>query len=267
MVDPAWLAAERHAVVLADVRWYLDGRPGRAAYEADHLPGAIFVDLEAQLSGPDGPDRGRHPLPEPDAFAAAMTSLGIGDDVPVVAYDDQGGVVAARLVWMLRVLDHPAALLDGGLEAGKGAIEPPGRSVARRTFTPRPWPAARLAGIAEASDRANVVLDARARARFRGDEEPVDHRAGHIPGARSAPCHENLGADGRFLPVDQRRRRFVAAGVGVGASVVAYCGSGVSACHDLLALEHAGLGLGRLYPGSWSHYSQVLDRPVATGEG
>lgn len=265
VVDRDWLEARREAVVLADVRWYLDGRSGRAAYEQGHLPGAVFVDLEGQLSRRPGPGEGRHPLPEPADFAAAMSTLGIGDETPVVAYDDQGGVVAARLVWMLRAVGHEAALLDGGLVAHEGPLERSHPPVAARAFTARPWPPERLADVDEATDPANVVLDARSPGRFRGDEEPVDARAGHIPGARSAPCRENVGPDGRFLPADRLRQRFEEAGVREGAPVVAYCGSGVSACHNLLALELAGLGRGRLYPGSWSHYSQLLDRPVETG--
>jgi thiosulfate/3-mercaptopyruvate sulfurtransferase len=134
------------------------------------------------------------------------------------------------------------------------------------TFTPRPWPAHRLAELADAVDPARVVLDARDAARFRGDLEPIDPRPGHIPGARSLPCRDNLDADGRFLPVAALRERFRAAGVVDGEAVVSYCGSGVTACHNLIALEYAGLGTGRLYPGSWSQYSHVADRPAALGD-
>jgi thiosulfate/3-mercaptopyruvate sulfurtransferase len=129
-----------------------------------------------------------------------------------------------------------------------------------------PWPAERLASIDDAADRRNVVLDARQRERYRGDEEPIDPRAGHIPGARSLPARENLGADGRFLPVEQLRDRLTAAGAVQGARVVSYCGSGVTACHTLLAMEHAGLGAGRLFPGSWSQWSSDPARPAATGD-
>jgi thiosulfate/3-mercaptopyruvate sulfurtransferase len=153
-----------------------------------------------------------------------------------------------------------SASYDGPLER-EPAQRPPAR------FTPRPWPAQRLAGIDDAADRANLVLDARDRERFRGDHEPLDPRAGHIPGARNLPCRENLDERGRFLPVAQLRERFAQAGVRGGASVVSSCGSGVTACHNLLALEHAGLGPGRLYPGSWSQYSHARERPVATGDG
>jgi thiosulfate/3-mercaptopyruvate sulfurtransferase len=270
VVDRNWLRQHEREVVLADVRWYLDGRSGRGAYEAGHLPGAVFVDLDRALAaaGAAPPTRGRHPLPDPDAFAAAMAALGIGDDDVVVGYDDEGGVIAARLVWMLRATGHPAALLDGGLRPGDElSAAPVERPPAR--FTPRPWPGQRLAGLADAVDRANIVLDARARERYRGEVEPVDPRPGHIPGARSLPARENLSPDGHVLPVDELRRRFAAVGVDAAAAarrVVSSCGSGVTACHTLLLLEHAGLGEGRLYPGSWSAYSSDPSLPAATGD-
>lgn len=266
VVDPCWLRAHRDDVVLADVRWYLDGRSGRAAYDAGHLPGAVFVDLDRWLAGEAGPAAGRHPLPDPERFAEGMGELGIGDADPVVAYDDAGGVMAARLVWLLRAVGHDAALLDGGLTAYDGPLEQHTPPRPATVFTPRPWPAERLAGIDDALDPANVVLDARAPERFRGEEEPVDPRAGHIPGARSLPCRDHVDERGRFLPPEELRRRFAGVGATDGAAVVSYCGSGVTACHTLLALEQAGLGPGRLYPGSWSQYSADPDRPVATGD-
>ena len=263
VVGPDWLEARADAV-LADVRWYLDGRSGRHAYESGHLPGAVFVDLDTCLAGPPSPAAGRHPLPDPEAFAEAMGRLGIGDHSVVVAYDDAGGTVAARLVWMLRVLGGDAALLDGGIDAYPGRRETAvaGRPPAR--FSPRRWPADALAGIDEVTDPGLVVIDARDPARYRGEHEPVDPRAGHIPGARSLPCRENLDSAGRFLPADRLRDRFEA--VGAGPKTVSYCGSGVTACHNLLAMEHAGLGRGRLYPGSWSQYSADPDRPAEIGE-
>lgn len=265
VVDLAWVLERGDRVVLADVRWYLDGRSGRAAYDSGHLPGAVFVDLDRWLARPASPAAGRHPLPEPEVFAEGMAAAGIGDGDIVIGYDDAGGVVAARLVWMLRATGHEAALLDGGLSAYAGELSrgEPVRPPA--VFTSRPWPADRLAGIDDAAGGGFVVLDARDPARFRGDAEPVDPRAGHIPGARNMPCRENLEPGGRFLPVPELRERFAAAGVRDGASVVSYCGSGVTACHNLLAIEHAGLGVGRLYPGSWSQYS-ATDRPAATGD-
>lgn len=265
VVSAEWLEGNRAAVVLADVRWYLDGRDGRAAYAAGHLPGAVFVDLERWLAAPAGTG-GRHPLPAPEVFAEGMSLAGIGDGDRVVAYDDQGGVIAARLVWMLRVLGEPAALLDGGLNAGGVDLECGEVKPARARFSPRPWPPQELADAGAASDPANLVIDAREPARFRGELEPVDPRAGHIPGARSLPCRENLDRRGRLLPVALLRERFTAAGWNGTAPVVSYCGSGVTACHNLIVMEHAGLGRGRLYPGSWSQYSQDENLPVATGE-
>jgi thiosulfate/3-mercaptopyruvate sulfurtransferase len=275
VVDVDWWSARRDDPhqpdpVLADVRWYLDGRSGRAAYDAGHLPGAVFVDLDRWLAAHAEPHLGRHPLPEPAVFAEGMRSLGIGDDDVVVAYDDEGGVTAARLVWMLRSTGHEAAVLDGGLTAWAGPLETMTPERPRTTFAVRPWPNERLATIDDAADPANLVLDARNADRFRGEVEPVDPKAGHIPGARNLPCRANLDASGRFLPVDELRRRFAAVGVGDGRAsateVISYCGSGVTACHNLIALEHAGFGTGRLYPGSWSQYSSTPDRPIATGD-
>ena len=264
VVDLAWDGA-RDAVP-ADVRWYLDGRSGRHAYEQGHLPGAVFVDLDTALSGPGSARDGRHPLPDPDDFAAAMARIGIGDRDPVLAYDDAGGVIAARLVWMLRVTGHEAALLDGGLTAYDGPLE---RAILRRppaTFTPRPWPVDRLADVEDALDPAHVVLDARDQGRYRGEQDPVDPRPGHVPGALNLPCRENLDERGRFLPVDVLRQRFADRGVTRDSTVVSYCGSGVTACHNLLALELSGLPAGRLYAGSWSQYSHAEERPVAVGD-
>ncbi len=260
-----WLREHRAAVVVADVRWYLDGRSGRAAYAAGHIPGAVFVDLDRWLAGAAGPQAGRHPLPAPEVFAEGMGRVGIGDADTVVAYDDAGGVIAARLVWMLRATGHEAALLDGGLQAWDGELEAAAPALAPAAFTPTPWPPDRLASIDDAADAANVVLDAREGERYRGETEPVDPLPGHIPGARSLPARANLDPSGRFLDADTLRERLVAAGVRDGASTVSSCGSGVTACHTLLAMEHAGLGLGRLYPGSWSQWSHSADRPAATG--
>jgi thiosulfate/3-mercaptopyruvate sulfurtransferase len=253
-------------VVLADVRWYLDGRSGRAAYEAGHLPGAVFVDLDAWLSGDPAAGGGRHPLPAPETFARGMAQLGIGDEHRVVAYDDAGGVIAARLVWMLRATGHDAALLDGGLAAHEGPLDTAEPRRPAATFTPRPWPAELLADVEDATDRRNVVLDARPADRYRGAPDPHDPRAGHIPGARSLPCREHLGADGRLRSPQALRSRFAAVGVTGEEPVVSSCGSGVTACHTLLVMEHVGLGRGRLYAGSWSAYSREPGRPVATGD-
>jgi thiosulfate/3-mercaptopyruvate sulfurtransferase len=265
VVDAAWWRERRDEVVLADVRWYLDGRSGRAGYESGHLPGAVFVDLDRWLAAPASPSAGRHPLPNPVVFAEGMASLGIGDDDLVVGYDDAGGVIAARLVWLLRATGHLAALLDGGMAAYDGPLETGTTERPEATFTARPWPAYLLADIDDASEPDAVVLDARDAERYRGDVEPVDPRAGHIPGARNLPCRTNLDAAGRFLPPAELRRRFEAVGAAADVPVVSYCGSGVTACHNLLALEFAGLGPGRLYPGSWSQYSNDASRAAATG--
>ncbi|KXP07841.1 sulfurtransferase [Tsukamurella pseudospumae] len=258
-VDAAWVRANP-GVILADTRCYLDGRSTREAYDAGHLPGAVYVDLDGYLAAPASPEAGRHPLPTPEAFAAGLSAAGIGDGATVVAYDDAGGVMAARLVWLLRSLGEDAALLDGPL----GPLDDTGTVVpSPATFTPRPWPADRLATIDEASAGAVPVIDARPADRFRGENETVDPRAGHIPGAVSVPCRDNV-VDGALLPVPELRDRFEAAGLRPGEDFVAYCGSGVSACHNLLTAEHAGFDGGRLYPGSWSQYAGT-DRPAATG--
>jgi thiosulfate/3-mercaptopyruvate sulfurtransferase len=279
-IDVDWLEAHRDEVVLADCRWYMDGRSGRAAYEGGHIPGAVFVDLDTALTRHADPaEEGRHPMATPERFAAAMAALGIGDEDTVVAYDDAGGVIAARLVWMLRATGHEAALLDGGLPAWPGELETADAVREPVEFTAREWPAERLAGIDEvatisadapgasgppdaaptatdsgaASLRPSgpVLIDARQRERFEGEPDDVDPRAGHIPGALSVPCRENLDADGRLLPVDDLRAR-----LDLGADVISYCGSGVTACHNLLAMEQAGLAPGRLFPGSWSQWSR-----------
>jgi thiosulfate/3-mercaptopyruvate sulfurtransferase len=268
VVDAAWLRAHRGAVVVADCRLYLDGRSTRVGYDAGHLDGAVYVDLERWLAAPASAAEGRHPLPSPETFAEGMSRAGIGDDTTVVAYDDAGGVMAARLVWMLRATGHDAALLDGGLEAWDEPLSREAAEVAPARFTPVPWPADRLADADDAASDANVVIDARQAERFRGETEPVDPRPGHIPGARSLPAREHLApGTGLLRPVGELRARFAAVGVVGGAAVVSSCGSGVSACHNLLVMEHAGLGPGRLYPGSWSQWSADPDRPAATGDG
>ncbi len=293
-VDIEWVREHRDEVVLADCRWYTDERSAREAYIGGHIPGAVFVDLDTALTSDEDPAlAGRHPLAEPDDFAAAMAALGIGDEDTVIAYDDAGGVIAARLVWMLRVIGHEAALLDGGLAAWPDALEPgppaavdlapatPSavdltagiRPLGRprggegTTFTARPWPAELIASIEETAALAagdGVVLDARPADRFAGAPDNLDPRPGHIPGSRSVPCRENLDPAGRLLPVADLRPRFA---VEDAAEVISSCGSGVTACHNLLAMEQAGLGRGRLFPGSWSQWSRDPDRPVQIGAG
>jgi thiosulfate/3-mercaptopyruvate sulfurtransferase len=264
-VHGRWLEAHRHEVVLADARWYLDGRSGRAAYEAGHLPGAVFIDLDAWLSGPGG-SAGLNPLPDPDVFAHGMSSLGIGDEATVIAYDDAGGVIAARLVWMLRALGHRAALLDGGLAAWAGQLETTTVEPVPATFTASPWPRSQLAELEDLTVDARILIDARDADRFEGRLQlPTDPQAGHIPGAVNVPCRRNLLADGRLRPIDEVRRAFQEVGVTDATAVVSYCGSGVTACHNLLALESAGLGRGRLYAGGWSHYAADPSHPAELG--
>ncbi|MGE0877707.1 MAG: sulfurtransferase [Acidimicrobiia bacterium] len=266
VVDAAWLSDHPDAIV-ADVRWYLDGRSGRAAYEGGHLPGAIFVDIGSDLARHGEPTEGRHPLPSPEYFAAAIGRLGIGDGDTVVAYDDTGGSTAARLVWMLRVTGHDAALLDGGLAAYTGELET-GSGVPRppTTFAVTPWPADRIVSADDiAAGAASTVIDARAGERYRGEVEPVDPRAGHIPGALNAPWADNLLPDSRFADPDTLRARYRSLGVTADDPVV-YCGSGITACHDVLALERAGYPNVKLFVGSWSAWSSDPARPVATGD-
>ena len=269
LVGGTWLEANLERVVVADVRWYLDGRSGRAAYEKGHIPGAVFVDLDEALSGPPGSAGGRHPLPHPEHFAAALGAAGIGDGGAVVVYDDASGMVAGRLWWMLRSLGERVAVLDGGLAAWQGALSTDYPDITPARFTPRPWPPEAFASIAEVDelrrDPATVVLDARSPERYRGEPNAIDPRFGHIPGAVSAPCAANLAPDGTLRGPDELRQGYAAAGAGEDACVVAYCGSGVSACLDLLALEVAGLGGGRLFVGSWSAWGADAGRPVATG--
>ena len=266
LVDTKWLGDHAGAVVVADVRWYLDGRSGREAYHRGHIPGARFVDLDADLSGPPTKAGGRHPLPSPEKFAAAMGRLGIGDDTAVVAYDDVGGVVASRLWWMLDSLGRTAVVLDGGLDARDGRLETAAPAWRPEVFTARPWPAERLATIDEVdaarTDPGALVVDARSVERYRGEPNQIDPRFGHIPGAVSMQVGDNL-RDGRLRPASELRARYAEAGA-ADRAVIAYCGSGVSACHDLLAIRHAGLGDGRLFVGSWSAWGADPDRPVAT---
>lgn len=286
LISPAALHARLAdpALRIVDLRWYL-GRPGdgRRAYEAGHLPGAIHLDLETDLSGSAADGPGRHPLPSPAAFARRMAQVGIGDGTFVVGYDDVGGWVAARLWWMLEHAGHrEVAVLDGGIAAWQAAGYPlvDGRAgesspSATPATTPTsltlrgPAAAGRWTGTIERDTlRARlgdvVLLDARAGARYRGETEPVDPVAGHIPTALSAPTDGNLGPDGRFLPPDELRRRFDALGADGAREVVTSCGSGTSACHHALAMRVAGLADPTLYVGSWSDWSRA-GYPVATG--
>jgi thiosulfate/3-mercaptopyruvate sulfurtransferase len=255
--------------VVADVRWYLDGRDGRAAYEAGHLPGAVWVDLDRQLAAHDLPaTEGRHPFPTPDQFGAAMSALGIGNGSVVVAYDDTGGLTAGRLVVMLRMVGVDAAVLDGGLANWGGRVQQGWVEPASATFTAVPWPADRLASADEAAARAAAgaaVLDARSHERFTGAVTQIDPRPGHMPGARNAPWSAVLDGSGRIRPVDELLAHYEQLGVTVDEPAIAYCGSGVSACMNIVALEHAGLPPARLYVASWSGWSADPGRPAELG--
>jgi thiosulfate/3-mercaptopyruvate sulfurtransferase len=256
------------ALRIADVRWYV-GEPerGRREYDEGHLPGAIFVDLDRDLAAPTGP--GRHPLPDPAAFAARMAELGIGREDLVVAYDDSLGTIAARLWWMLDNLGHEhVALLDGGLKAWRAAGLP--LSTDRATFPageplapPRAW--SRVIDRPALIERLDEValLDARAPERYRGETEPVDPRPGHIPSAINAPARVSLDSDGRFLSPTAVAERLGAVAPAT-RPVVVSCGSGVTACHTAFAFRLAGLPDPVLYPGSYSDWSRT-DLPVATG--
>lgn len=255
--------------LLLDVRWALTTQADRDGYLAGHLPGARFVDLDRDLAAPAGRG-GRHPLPGPEEFGRAMRALGARADTPIVCYDAGPGTAAARAWWLLRVHGHPRVrVLNGGLGAWSAAgraletgpvTAPPGDFVASGTGG-EIVTADELPGFVE---RGGLLLDARDLERFLGRSEPVDPVAGHIPGAVSAPTTANLGGDGRFLAADALRARFGDLGAGPGRPVAVYCGSGVTAAHQVLALESAGIRA-RLYPGSWSHWITDPARPVATG--
>ena len=259
LTDPDWAVVDcRHRLTDPDY--------GEAAYREAHVPGAVFAHADRVLSGEPVTDRGRHPLPGPDALRSRFGALGIDSDTQVVAYDDAGGAVAARLWWMLRYMGHRrAAVLDGGwpmwLAAG-GATRSGEESRAARKFEGEPrreW----VVTIDEVGS-ARRLVDSREPARYRGETEPIDRVAGHVPGARNHHFALNLGEDGRFLDPTEVRTRLERTLDGAPAEeAVFYCGSGVSACHNLLALAHAGLPAARLYVGSWSEWSSDASRPVA----
>lgn len=255
---------------LLDLRWQLSAPDApafdaRAAYEEGHLPGAVFVDLNRELAAPPGP-RGRHPLPDLAEFGAAMRRAGVSAGTPVVVYDGGQGWAAARAWWLLRATGHPdVRVLDGGLTAWEGPLSTEVPAPAEGDFAPLPEATGVLdADGAAALAESGVLLDARAGERYRGEVEPIDRVGGHIPGALSAPTMENVGPDGRFLPAADLRDRFKALGVSGDAPVGVYCGSGVSAAHEALALAVAGIPAA-LYVGSWSEWSNDPSRPVAVG--
>ena len=268
LVDAGWLAGalDDPRVRVIDFRWYLDGRSGLEAYRSGHVPGAVFVDLDGAVTG-HRPGAGRHPLPEREAFQRVMREAGVNRDSQVVVYDDQGGSPAARLWWLLRYFGHDAvALLDGGLRSWSGQLATGDETAPQGDFVAgQPRDEMKL-DYKEVRDLAatSLLVDARSPQRFRSELEPIDPVAGHIPGATNAPWEGNLGPDGRLKSPEELRRRFAAIGIQNGSEAVAYCGSGVSACMNLLALEVAGLGGARLYPGSWSDWSNRPDAEIAT---
>jgi thiosulfate/3-mercaptopyruvate sulfurtransferase len=270
LVDSAALAAELagdRPPLLLDVRWSLAGT-GPADYAAGHLPGAVFADLDADLCGPPGPG-GRHPLPEPGPLQAALRRLGVRAGHPVVAYDAGGATptgAAARAWWTLRWADHAdVRVLDGGYAAWLAA----GLPVTTEPVTPAPGDVTVRPGGMPTADAptatAGVLVDARAGARYRGESEPVDPVAGHIPGAVNQPATVTVGEDGRLLAPDALRAAYARLGVRPDRPVAAYCGSGVTAAQTVLALTVAGYRPA-LYVGSWSHWITDPARPVATGE-
>jgi thiosulfate/3-mercaptopyruvate sulfurtransferase len=266
LADPQW--------VVIDCRFVLaEPAAGERAYRQGHIPGARYAHLERDLSARVTVDSGRHPLPDKERLAATLGVWGIGPASQVVVYDDAGGAMAARLWWLLRWMGHSGvAVLDGGwgqwLQEG-GAVSPEAPPPAQAAFEPQPplveWVSSEALQGAMLHQTIQV-LDARAAERFRGDVEPIDAVAGHVPGAMNRPLQCNLAADGRFLPAVELRRQFTALlGPIAPRQVVHMCGSGVTACHNLLAMEHAGLSGSRLYAGSWSEWIRDSSRPVAKG--
>ena len=262
LVSADWLADHLDDVRVVDVRWYLDGRSGRAAYEAGHLPGAVWLDVDTDLSDPASAAAGRHPLPSPERFAAALGRAGIASGTPVVAYDDDGGSKATRLWWLLRALDEPVAVLDGGLAAWPGPLTADVPDPAPGERAPRPWPAEFFVEADALLADGRPIYDARTAERYARGDPAIDPRPGHVPGALSAPWGANLDASGRFRSAAELRGRFAAA---VDGGAIAYCGSGVTACHDLLAMELAGIESTALYTGSWSQWGADPSRPAETG--
>ncbi len=255
---------------ILDVRWRLDRPDGRPDYLAAHVPGAVYVDLDSQLARHGDPADGRHPLPPVEQLQRDVRGWGIGDSDTVVVYDDLKNLSAARAWWLLRYAGiDDVRLLDGGLRAWAAAGLPletgeaPAPATGSATLNYGAL-AALTIDDAAAFPGAGVLLDARAAERYRGEVEPIDPRAGHIPGARSAPTTENVDADGCFLPPEQLRARFAALGVQAGTPVAAYCGSGVTAAHEVVALALAGFDAA-LFPGSWSMWANHPDRAVAVG--
>ena len=252
---------------LGNVSW------GETEYARAHLPGALYLHLDRDLSSPISAHSGRHPLPDPGSYAARLAALGVTPESQIVAYDQGNGAYGARLWWLARWIGlRNVAVLDGGMAAWRAAglpletaVRTPKPSAFTPTVTPNTWVTSDA--VDELRQRpGNLLVDARGAERFAGRNETLDPVAGHVPGARNRPFLDNLGADGRFLPADVLRQQFTTLlGSANASSVVAMCGSGVTACHNLLALEHAGFSGARLYAGSWSEWIRDPRRPVATG--
>ncbi len=276
LIDVSQLGAlvGRPEVVILDCRFELAAPDaGAAAFAAGHIPGAQYAHLDRDLSGPVGPATGRHPLPDPERLAITFGRWGINSNVQVVTYDAGPGAYAARAWWLLRWLGHEAvAVLNGGYAAWQAAglvAETHLRRRDPRLYVPRLQPDRSVTTADVMKQRAEngiQIVDARGADRFAGQNETMDPVGGHVPGARNRPFTDNLGPDGRFLPVDTLRAQWEAVLAGRPATeLVSMCGSGVTACHNLLALEHAGLEGSRLYAGSWSEWVRDRTRPVATG--
>jgi thiosulfate/3-mercaptopyruvate sulfurtransferase len=276
-LTPASWLLEHHQDLLRviDARFLL-GQPnaGRDAYDAGHIPGAIFLDLERDLSAPKRPDGrgGRHPLPDPNMLASRFSELGIGNEYAVIAYDDPSsgqGFYASHVWWLLRYLGHDrVSVLDGGLPAwlaAGGTLEEDLPLYGTASFTPRVRPKM-LVGAEDVTARASnaILIDSRAAPRYRGEVEPIDAKAGHIPGAINLDWSVGLEPDGTFKPASVQAERFVA--LENAEEILVYCGSGVSACGNLLALEVAGITGSKLYAGSWSDWISRADAPIATGQ-
>ncbi len=268
MIDPIvsadWLQHNASVTTICEVR--PGGEASTASFLSGHLAGAILVDLDAVLAGPPAPVVGRHPLPEASAFAAAMGALGIGNEATVVAYDDLGGAYASRLVWMLRIIGQDAALLDGGRGAWTGAVEQGEATIDPVERSTIQWPDHAIADSETVADhivQGGTVIDSRSPERYRGEVEPLDAIAGHVPGARNLPFAANLDADGRFLDPTDLAQRFADI---EDPDPIVYCGSGVTACHNALAMEATGRPRPRVYVGSWSGWSTEPGRVIRVGD-
>lgn len=269
LVTAEWLAENLDGVHLFDSRSYMDGRSAPQAFEEGHLPGAVFVSLDDDLSAPPAQPGGRHPFPTPQAFAAAMSRLGYDGTKMAVVYDDVGGGIAGRLWFMLTLLDIPAAVLDGGMATWTGAMESGAVQPQVAEFAERPWPAARLIDADEVARRieaGGVVVDARNASRYAGKQNRIDPRFGHIPGAINLAWEDNVDDyTGTMLNLEELGHRYVEVveGAADGERPAVYCGSGVTACHDVIALTLLGVEAD-LYVGSWSEWGADESRPLAT---